>query len=168
MITLNKYYFYFIEFLFWTILSIPFRGTLIYSVKKKKKKTLQIEISVDVSDEQKFSFMRANAVFNDIAKAVQWKQIHEILCTFCGSLKLNRKEPLRYLKNPNIVFLNRMLVTTVCYTAPIPVTDLTRMKLPCSKRKEFLPHLRILPKKQAFIWKWNVNVYVNTAKYLSI
>lgn len=70
---MNKYYFYFRVSLL-NHLSIPFRGTLIYSVKKKKKKTLQIEISANILDDQKFSLVRVKAVFNDLPQQKEFTE----------------------------------------------------------------------------------------------
>lgn len=58
---MNKYY----SFISLSFSSEPFINTIqrnVDIVKKKKKKTRQIEISVNVPDDQKFSFIRVNAV----------------------------------------------------------------------------------------------------------
>lgn len=68
---MNKYYFYFRVSLLNHLL-IPFRGTLIYSVKKKK--TLQIEISANILDDQKFSLVRVKAVFNDLPQQKEFTE----------------------------------------------------------------------------------------------
>lgn len=62
---MNKYYFYFRVSLL-NHLSIPFRGTFNIFSQKKKKKTLQIEISANVLGDHKFSLVRVKAVFNDL------------------------------------------------------------------------------------------------------
>lgn len=59
---MNKYY----SFISLSFSSEPFINTIQRNFdivkKKKKKKTPQIEISVNVPDDQKFSFVRVNAV----------------------------------------------------------------------------------------------------------
>lgn len=65
---MNKYYFYFTVSLL-NHLSIPFRGTLIYSLKKK---TLQIEISANILDDQKFSLVKA--VLNDLPQQKEFTE----------------------------------------------------------------------------------------------
>lgn len=62
---MNKYY----SFISLSFSSEPFINTIQRNVNiqsKKKKKTPQIEISVNVLDDQKFSFIRVNAVVNDL------------------------------------------------------------------------------------------------------
>jgi len=58
---MNKYY----SFISLSFSSESFINTIQRNVNiqsKKKKKTLQIEVSVNVLDDQKFSFVRVNAV----------------------------------------------------------------------------------------------------------
>lgn len=53
-----------------------------------------------------------------------------------------------------------MLVTIHCYTAPIPMTYLTRMKLPNSdKRKKNSASFMSIAKEARFHLKTNINVY---------
>jgi len=57
---MNKYY----SFISLSFSSESFINTIQRNVniQSKKKKTLQIEVSVNVLDDQKFSFVRVNAV----------------------------------------------------------------------------------------------------------
>jgi len=92
------------------------------------------------------------------------------LYTLWKSEIINRKEPLRYLKNPNIVYsepharYNCLLHSTNTRDTSYKneTTIIFRWK-----RKKILLHL-ILPKKQAFFWKQSINVYVNAVQYFSI
>lgn len=133
---MNKYYFYFTELLFWTIYQHQ-RKVNILSTKQNTANW-----SVNVSDNQKFSFIRVNTLSNNLAKrAVHWKQIYEILCTLLWKFEIINKKFRYFFKNLTLYNLNHMLATIQLHSSNTRDTS-NKNEIPIfrQKRKKILLH----------------------------